>query len=406
MTTSYCTRNKRHIHPGWLMTAIIALSLCLNACTQQPPQSPASKATSGSSAQGGGANTTTTSTALISRKVSAFASSSYAPASYANDGSYDTLWRSQGAPSWLAYDLSGVPAAQRGKVLVVWYNESYDYDHTLIKNNAYNLPEDYTLEVNPAPGGGNPPENGWKTVITVKGNHYHSRQHLIDMSGNNWLRISITAIDGTAQNEDASLNMDIYNAAAGLADDWIFYGDSITAGAMGHLTMGGIPSFAQLINAKAAPHFPVEESGGISYLTSVDGANHINGWLPLFPGKYVALSYGTNDANGCVNPQTFYANYTNMIQAVLAASKVPVIPHFPWGRTDNIQQCGPALNAQIDRLYKAFPQIIKGPDLWTFFQQHQAFISNDNIHPTDEGAGQYRQQWANAMLKEVYKVGE
>src|SRR5947209_1626676 len=69
---------------------------------------------------------------VISRTVPAFASSEYSPASYANDDSYDTTWRSHGTPTWLAYDLSGVPASHRGKVLVVWYNESYNYDHTII----------------------------------------------------------------------------------------------------------------------------------------------------------------------------------------------------------------------------------------------------------------------------------
>ena len=55
----------------------------------------------------------------------------------------------------------------------------------------------------------------------------------------------------------------------------------------------------------------------------------------------------------------------------------------------------------IDR---AFPQIIKGPDLWAFFQNNQNLISNDNLHPTDTGFGAYRQQWANAMLTTVYKT--
>src|SRR5690349_23870312 len=109
---------------------------------------------------------------LISYKASAFAASN--DASYANDDSYDTPWRSNGAPTWLAYDLSGVPAAKRSKVLVVWYNDTGNYDHTLINYPAYNLPQDYTIDVNAAAGGGNPPTTGWVTLETVKGNHYHS----------------------------------------------------------------------------------------------------------------------------------------------------------------------------------------------------------------------------------------
>src|SRR5258708_25782754 len=49
---------------------------------------------------------------LISRNVPAFASSSTHAASNANANTYDTAWRSQGAPAWLGYDLSRVSVAQ------------------------------------------------------------------------------------------------------------------------------------------------------------------------------------------------------------------------------------------------------------------------------------------------------
>jgi len=342
---------------------------------------------------------------LISRGVPAFASSGYTPASNANDNSYDTTWRSQGTPAWLAYDLSSVPASRRGKVLVVWYNESYNYDHTIINAWAYNQPNSYTIDVNPGAGGGDPPNSGWVTLVTVKGNHYHSRQHVVDMKGNNWIRINVTAVDGAAENYDASINMDVYDAHYATSDDWIFFGDSITAGAMGHNTLGSVGSFSQLVNAKLPNHFPAQEAGGIGYLTSADGAKYISTWLQLFPGRYVALSYGTNDANGCVNADAFYQNFVTMVQAVLNAGKIPIIPHIPWGRTTNIQNCGPVLNAKIDALYIAFPRTIKGPDLWTFYQNNQGLISNDNIHPTSAGFGAYRQQWANTMLATVYAAG-
>lgn len=95
-----------------------------------------------------------------------------------------------------------------------------------------------------------------------------------------------------------------------------------------------------------------------------------------------------------------------MVQAVLNLSKVPIVAHIPWGRDTCIQNCGPALNARIDALYRAFLQLIKGPDLWTSFQNSPQLISNDNIHPTLAGYGAYRQLWANAMLVEVYANGK
>ena len=387
-----------------LLLALIVQTQRISKLTVQPSQSGMAR-TPLPSASSNPTGTTTgniTQMPLLSRNIPTFASSGYDPASNANDNSYDTAWRSQGTPAWLAYDLSSVAPAQRSTVLVVWYNEVYNYNHTLIGYNAYNMPQDYTIDVNPAAGGGNPPTTGWITKVTVRGNHYHSRQHIVDMQGENWLRINVTASDGSDQNFDAAMNMDIYDTGSALNDDWIFYGDSITAGGMAHGTVGGVTSFAQLIQAKKPHNFPLQEDGGTSFLTSAEGAKYINTWLPLFPGKYVGLSFGTNDANGCVDGSSFYNNYVTMVQAVLQANKIPVIGRIPWGRTTNIQNCAPSLNARIDALYKAFPQIIRGPNLWTFFQSHQNLISNDNIHPTDAGFGSYRLQWANAMLAEVY----
>jgi hypothetical protein len=342
---------------------------------------------------------------VISRNVPVFASSAEYATTNANNENYDASWRSNGTPAWLAYDLSSIPAVERSKVLLVWYNETGNYDHTLIGYPAYNIPQDYTVDVNPAAGGGSPPKEGWVTLATLKENHYHSRQHLIDMAGNNWIRMNVTAVDGSVQNYDTEIKMDVYDATYATNDDWIFYGDSITAGAMSHRTSGGVKSFAQLINATVSNRFPVQESGGTGFLTSADGGKYINTWLRLFPGKYVALAFGTNDALGCVDPDMFYTNYVKMVQAVINLGKIPVVPLIPWGRNMNILNCGSTLNARIDSLYKAFPQILKGPDLWTFFKSHQNLISNDNIHPTkEEGFGAYRQQWAISMLRARYII--
>jgi hypothetical protein len=97
---------------------------------------------------------------VISRDTPAYASSESYPASSANDDDYNSPWRSSGtvsesSPAWLAYDLSGVPAAQRQQVLVVWYNTAnYLYDYDIFgPATSYNLPEDYRIEGNAAAGG-------------------------------------------------------------------------------------------------------------------------------------------------------------------------------------------------------------------------------------------------------------
>lgn len=119
----------------------------------------------------------------------------------------------------MAYDLSDIPFVERSRVLLVWNNETYNYNHTIIGNLAYNLPQDCTIDVHQGAGGGKPPGKGWVTLITVKGNHYHSRQHEIDRTGNDWIRINVTAVDGSPENNDARIKMDNYDANYGTRDN-------------------------------------------------------------------------------------------------------------------------------------------------------------------------------------------
>jgi lysophospholipase L1-like esterase len=346
---------------------------------------------------------------LISRGVPVFASSQIYAASGANDADYSTEWRGA-IPGWIALDLSHVPAGQRGQVVLTWYNDpsTSPYDHTVVGEVGYNNLRDYTVQANAAPGGtGAAPASGWVTLATVTGNRLHSRQHALDLTGYNWVRLNVTAGDGSAGNSDASINLDVHNASLGAQDDWIFFGDSITEDGMFHSAWDGssVGNFSELVNQSKPTYYPLYEDGGIWGLITADGAQRVPGWLNTFPGKYVALAYGTNDANGCGNTTTFYNNYVTMVQAVLAAGKTPVVPTIPWARTANVRNCGPAFNAKIQALYAAFPQIVKGPDFWTFFSNNQTLIGSDNLHPSGAGYAAYRQQWATTMLANVYTSG-
>jgi hypothetical protein len=345
---------------------------------------------------------------IISRGVPVYASSEQYPATSATDTSYDTTWRSSG-PGWIALDLSSVPSAQRGQVDVAWYGNCCSYDNSISGTGAYNLPGAYTVEANTAAGGGSSaPSSGWTTLATVTNNTYHSRQHMVNLTGYNWVRMNITAIDGSAGNTDAAINLEVRNAAAGATDDWIFYGDSITEGAMGQTTSSNnIKSFQELVNTQVPNNFPVEENGGIGYQTTTSALTYIDAQLALFPGKYVGLSYGTNDANGgcgstaCLN--TFYNNYAQLVQKVINLGKIPIVPTIPWGCTASLSANVPLYNQKIQTLYTNFPQIIKGPDLYAYFNTNQSYVSgNDCIHPSDPGMGNYRQLWANTMISAVY----
>jgi lysophospholipase L1-like esterase len=363
---------------------------------------------------------------VISRNVPAYTNDNCGgatSAAWADDANYDYGWRScntpsTAAPTYLAYDLSGVPATNRGPILVVWYNDPatlvYDFTYKGVHPyppgcttncgwTPYDIPKDYTIEANAAPGG-TLPTSGWVALVTVTGNKYHSRQHAVDFTGYNWLRLNVTDTFGTTNAFGVVVNMDVHDASAGLQDDWIFYGDSITEGSMDHY--GGTGTFGQMINAALPSRFPAQEAGAIGGTLSRDGVNSIGTWLPMFAGKYVVIAYGTNDAGyweaDNFSAQAFYNNYATMIQAVTAVGKTPVIPKIPWSCGVTHQKYIPTLNQQIDALYAAYPQVVKGPDLFAFFQSNQSLIGSDCVHPTDSGYYAMRKLWADTMLSNVY----
>jgi len=349
---------------------------------------------------------------VISRNVPAYAKHESSNASRANDGDYSTYWRSraQNEATWLAYDLSGVPAAQRKDILVVWYNGTGVYDLYPSGNNGYSIPQDYTIEVNSA-AGGSVPEDGWEVKATVTGNMCHSRQHLIDMEGYNWIRINVTETYGDrGTNEDVSIQMDIHDASEGVEDSWLFLGDSITEGGMHPSPKGSTKTFAQLINELDPAYFPVQEGGGIGgwrasdpLAKGSDGRRHLDRWLEQFPGKYVVYSFGTNDSGWDVGTTTFYNNMKNAVETIIRAGKIPVIPLIPWHKDHNNGRL-PLYNAVIEQLYEDYPHIIPGPDFYTLFESNPDLISYDLIHPTTEGYEEYRRLWAEKMYEVVYSA--
>ncbi|MBQ8687012.1 MAG: lysophospholipase [Ruminococcus sp.] len=331
---------------------------------------------------------------VISRNCPVYSGSGQATA--ANDEHYFSFWNGT-APDYLAYDLSDVPEENRKTVNAVWYNTStYDSIGLYVSRNME--PSDYTIEINAAPGG-DYPEDGWETVLTVADNTLSSRQHIVDMEGYNWIRINITGVDGK-DSGNASINFDIHDVSEGVTDSWIFFGDSITAGGMNNCYGTG---FATHINQLDERYFPVQENGGIGGITSTDGRNNIDRWLSTYPGTYVSIAYGTNDAWGNQSgAQKYYENTVYMIEAVLAAGKIPVLPKIPYATEPGVGDYLDDYNAMIDRIYEEYPKIIKGPDFDAYFREHPDMLSGDGVHPSGDGYAEMRRIWAETMYENVY----
>ena len=328
---------------------------------------------------------------VISRNVPAFADSGKAGS--ANDDVYYTAWESN-APDTLAYDLSCVPAAQRQTVLAVWYNGS-SFDRVGNYVTVDSEPTDYTIEINDAPGG-SCPADGWEPVVTVTDNTLSTRSHLVDMDGANWIRMRITDAE-----KGIKLNFDIHDASKGNHDSWIFYGDSITAGGM--VNMWGT-SYAAYVHSLDERFTPMQQNGGIGGISTKEGKEHIDTWLTATAAHYVSIAYGTNDSWGNMNsPELYYANTKYMIDAVLNAGKIPVLPKIPYSSNPDVGKYVGAHNAMIDKLYQEYgSKIVHGPDFEAYFQENPDGLSADGVHPNADGYEAMRKLWAETMYQNVY----
>jgi hypothetical protein len=359
---------------------------------------------------------------VISRSVPAFASGGYA-ASNGNDNDYSTTWRSIQVPSvsspkWLAYNLSGVPAAKRGQV-VVWWANNYTSDYLNATNAPfYTVPKNYTLQANAAPGGASAPTSGWVTLTTVTENTFPVRTHSLDLSGYNWIRMSVTASRGGSGNNDVSFQMDVFDASQGSADSWIILGDSLTQEGLLPLNIDGSAwtggNLAQLVATARPERFPMIVHAGNGGM-NMDWANaNKAALLAPFAGEYVAINYGTNDANtGSPLSQAaidaYYADLIAIVDYVESLGKTAVVPKIPWGCTASLAANAQALNNHVDaNLFTARPNVVRGPDLYTYFQANQNYVRSDCLHLTYSAASglngyeQYQRLWRDAMIANVY----
>ncbi|HXK17195.1 MAG TPA: SGNH/GDSL hydrolase family protein [Polyangiaceae bacterium] len=315
---------------------------------------------------------------LISRDVPAFASTG--TAKNANDARPDSAWSSEALPAWLAYDVSGVPAAQRQQLLLAWYCFWADYLVMQPKPEQM-LPLDYVVETNSAAGGGEPPSDGWVKTAQVTANAKSARQHAFDLQGANWVRLTVTKSSDSAK---VMLDLDLYSAPSGDSDGWLFLGDSIT-----YMTtqraFSDLPSLVEKLQKGRVPLIIDGALGGTNTTTAQD---IIDMSLAEFDGHYVVLAYGTND-------HAAEFKMESLVQKVIAAGKVPVVPHVPW--SDQKLEEGPLLNQSIDTLYLEYPEILKGPDLWGAFDNRLDLIPHGDVHPNAAGQEFLREQWAQTL---------
>jgi hypothetical protein len=300
------------------------------------------------------------------------------------DWDYKTAWASLKVPAWLAYDLSGASASQREQVLVVWNApHAPGYINDTIAD-YQGLPIDYTIEVNAGAGGPAPPDTGWTEVAKVTNNNRSTVEHLVSLGKNNWIRMNVTKASDPVKG--VQIDLDVYSAPCGATDAWMFMGDSIT-----HITMPyAFSDMTQQVHTAKPSRWPVAIEAAIGGTNTTTATAVIDDTMAGYPGRFVILAYGTNDHAAELKMET-------LVQKVIAVGKTPVVPHMPWSQTAGIQKDGPLINQQIDDLYKKYPAILPGPDLWAVFLNRTDLIPPGDVHPNSAGQVELRKAWATLI---------
>lgn len=316
-----------------------------------------------------------------------------------NDVYYDAWTGSVG--SWLAYDLSEVPESNRQIINLAWYSAVWgNYDYTVRNEAAVASLSEYKIYVNAAPGG-DCPADGWEEVAAVEGITTHSGQNVVDFAGYNWVKLEVVALQNGGTS--VGLNIDIHDCSDGLVDSWLFLGDSITACGMVTFSAGD-GNFADIMHAIDPRFYPAQENGGIGGITSTDGRNNVDRWLEQYPGQYVSIAYGTNDCWGNqTGAEKYYENTVYMIEAVQAAGKTAVLPKIPFSLEPGVSAYIEDYNAQIDKIYAEYPDVIPGPDFYAYFAENPDGLSADGVHPNDAGYQEMRHLWAETLYEAVYR---
>jgi hypothetical protein len=140
--------------------------------------------------------------------------------------------------------------------------------------------------------------------------------------------------------------------------------------------------------------------------------------------RYVAITLGGNDSNsGLPGTYAFYDAYRSMVDAVLAAGRIPVVPRTviwhgqPVAHAAISDPSPYSLDNQLARLISDYAGRIKvGPDLWTPLEilprnsqgqpidaSGNPLVETDLTHASNPwGIVFARDLWSDAMLGAVY----
>jgi lysophospholipase L1-like esterase len=274
---------------------------------------------------------------------------------------------------WAALDLARGPS----RIVVQLYASQPD-----------TIPRAYRLESSADSSNGR--DGVWTVRAMVKGNDRTSRLHVLEFSGQRWLRVVIEEAAASGGGRVRLNELAVRDASQGASDSWIFIGDSITA-----ITYHpGPKSFSGLVHTVQPMFYPVMVNAGIGGTNTNDGLADLDKNLALFPEvQNWVISYGTNDAaNGDPSyAPAFARNLREIIQRLQRAGKSVFVPRIPYKASSDVS----AYNAALDEVV-ASTGAFRGPDLYAYFSANKGALS-DGVHPNDQGSAAMNRLWAEAV---------
>jgi lysophospholipase L1-like esterase len=304
-------------------------------------------------------------------------------------------------PGNIEIDISGLGLTWVAVVIHSPY-VNFNYDPGSYAEQTPMFPSVYTLEKRVS--------GSLSTLTSSSSNGLQARVFLADVSTATNLKFTSTT-DLAGGTTPSQLNIDIWDVSGCISADHtqltcgvLTLGDSITASGLmlGKAPGSDVrPSLGDRVYSLTG-YRTLQVNAGSGGWRSSTALTYISDYLAAFPFKYVTLNFGTNDAIFLVNPSVgagnYYANMSALIQAVENAGRVAIVPKIPW--------CGAAdvtpYNTQIDNLYTAYPNVIRGADNYSYFNAHQDEIySGDLTHPTGTGYVSY-----NTLFRDVCVANE
>jgi lysophospholipase L1-like esterase len=326
---------------------------------------------------------------------------------WGDDGSFNPALV---AGDWAAVDL-GAGAAT--KLLLVLSNESQSSD---LADSAPTRPV-AAYHIDGAASTTTGQDGAWTRLVTVSGNPYKYREHLVSFAGLRWLRFTVD-VAGAIVDE-----LDAWNASTSNDDTWVLLGDSITSRCASFrynidpLNYDVWPSFGEYTRTTRG-QYPAQIGAGFlgqgaAFLRLGDpgaGRGGISQWLTDFPDvRHWAVSIGTNDA-ATIRTAPNLANWLTDMRAVSAAlrsaGRVPILARIPYS-VDPLYGGGAYgtddtayLNANGVDVLVAEGSFRAGPDLYTYFGTHQTELTGyggDGTHPTLTGCQSWNRLWSAAV---------